>query len=79
MDLEVQISWQVQYFVDLEVQISWHVQYFVGLDVQTKQFLRQGRLISSKTPFSIAAETTGRQAAEVGEPGSRRRRRRLLN
>ena len=32
VDLEVQISRQVQYFVGLEVQVSSQVQYFVDLD-----------------------------------------------
>ena len=27
VNLDVQISWQAQYYVDLEVQISWQVQY----------------------------------------------------
>ena len=30
MGLELQVSWQVHYFVGLEVQISWQAQYFVG-------------------------------------------------
>ena len=34
VDLEVQVSWQVQYFVGLEVQISWQVYHFVDLEVQ---------------------------------------------
>ena len=34
VDLEVQISWQVQDFVDVEVQISWQVPDFVGLGEQ---------------------------------------------
>ena len=34
VDLEVQISWQVQDFVGLGVQISWQAQDFVDLEVQ---------------------------------------------
>ena len=32
--LEVQISFQAQYFVDPEVQISWQAQYFVDFEAQ---------------------------------------------
>ena len=31
MDLEVQISWQVQDFVDVEVQILWYLHYVTTL------------------------------------------------
>ena len=33
VDVEVQISWQVQDFVGFGVQISWQAQYFVDLEV----------------------------------------------
>ena len=33
VNLDVQISWQAQYFVDLEMQIPWQEQHFVDLDV----------------------------------------------
>ena len=33
MNLNVQISWQAQYFVNLDVQISWQARYIVNFEM----------------------------------------------
>ena len=39
MNLEVQISWQVQHLVNLEAQISWQAQRMVNLEVQAQHLV----------------------------------------